>query len=345
MYSAGLLEAKAEIPICITAQDIREDRMMERIRSKLLPLGVEAIALFVCLAVVLGPSHGQSNREAEGARLLQGAIDMHFHMDPPFADGSHDEAVIETIRVARSRAMRALVIKSHSEPTSTLAYHLRLEIPNINLFGGIVMNRSNGGMNVAAVEYMATKIYGAPGKVVWMPAGDSEIESTPPYPTKPFVAVSRDGELLPEVKDVISAIARHNLILASGHIAPEEALMVFREGRRVRVDNMIATHAMDLAGKMNLDQMMEAAKTGAIIEFDFRNVLDEGGVRADTIRKIGPERCLISEFWTHSSPRVYARLDGVGQFVEAMHARGFTDHELDVMFKENPARLLGLSAR
>ena len=75
---------------------------MKRIRRKLLPLGVEAIALFVCLAVVLGPSHGQSNREAEGARLLQGAIDMHFHMDPPFADGSHDEAVIETIRVARS---------------------------------------------------------------------------------------------------------------------------------------------------------------------------------------------------------------------------------------------------
>jgi predicted metal-dependent phosphotriesterase family hydrolase len=26
-----------------------------------------------------------------------------------------------------------------------------------------------------------------------------------------------------------------------------------------------------------------------------------------------------------------------------MHARGFTDHELDIMFKNNPARLLGLS--
>jgi len=67
------------------------------------------------------------------------------------------------------------------------------------LFGGVVMNRSNGGMNVAAVEYMATKIYGAPGR--WSGcSGDSQIESTPPYPKKPFVAVSRDGELLPEVK-------------------------------------------------------------------------------------------------------------------------------------------------
>ena len=41
------------------------------------------------------------------------------------------------------------------------------------------MNRSNGGMNVAAVEEMATGIYGSPGKVVWMPAFDSEIESNP----------------------------------------------------------------------------------------------------------------------------------------------------------------------
>jgi hypothetical protein len=94
---------------------------------------------------------------------------------------------------------------------------------------------------------------------------------------------------------------------------------------------------------MNMDQILEAAKLGAIIEFDFRNILSEGGVRADAIRKIGPERCLISEFWTAKSPKEYAGLDGVGAFVEAMRARGFTDHELDLMFKDNPARLLGLA--
>jgi len=106
---------------------------------------------------------------------------------------------------------------------------------------------------------------------------------------------------------------------------------------------MIATHAMDLAGKMTLDQMMEAAKIGAIIEFDFRNTLDEGGRRADAIRKIGPEHCLISEFWTNAGPpREYGGLDGIGAFAEAMRARGFTNKELDMMFKDNPAKLLGL---
>ena len=65
-----------------------------------------------------------------------------------------------------------------------------------------------------------------------------------------FVAVSRNGELLAEVKDVIAIVAKHGLTIASGHIAPAEALMVFREAKRQGVQYMIATHAFDLAGKM-----------------------------------------------------------------------------------------------
>jgi predicted metal-dependent phosphotriesterase family hydrolase len=118
---------------------------------------------------------------------------------------------------------------------------------------------------------------------------------------------------------------------------------VFQEGRRQGVQHMIATHAMDLAGKMTMDQMLEAMKLGAVIEFDFRNILTEGARRADAIRKLGPEHCLISEFWTkNQAPREYAGLEGVGAFVEAMHARGFSDQELDIMSKGNPARLLDL---
>jgi hypothetical protein len=305
-------------------------------------IGAALVAMLVGSLAV--SSLAQSSREAEGARLLRGAIDMHFHMDASTPDGTHEQAVIKTVRIAQSRGMRALLIKNHFEPTATLAYLLRPEVPGIQLFGGVVMNLPNGGMNPFAVQHMATDIFGSPGKVVWMPAYDSEIESKPPYPSKPFVTVSQNGELVPKVKEVIALVAKYHLVLASGHIAPEEALMVFREGRRVGVEHMIATHAMDLAGKMNMDQMMEAKKLGAIIEFDYRNVLSENARRVDAIRKIGPERCLISEFWTKAeSPKEYAGLDGVGAFVETMHAKGFNDQELDVMFKGNPAMLLGLN--
>jgi predicted metal-dependent phosphotriesterase family hydrolase len=94
---------------------------------------------------------------------------------------------------------------------------------------------------------------------------------------------------------------------------------------------------------MTVEQMQQAAELGAFIEFDFRNTL-EGG-RTDAIRKVGPQFCFISEFWTKLNlPREYAGFDGVGAFAEQMRARGFTDRELELMFKENPAKALGVKS-
>jgi hypothetical protein len=308
-------------------------------------LVVALMAVGATTGLLVHPPVGaaQSSREADGARLLNGARDLHFHMDPWTPGALNGQAGIAEVRVARSRGMRGLVIKDHNEPTAPLAYHLRQEMPGFELYGGFVMNLPNGGINPAGVEFMATKIRGEPGRIVWMPAGDTAKEvRESKNPEGPFVAVSRNGELLPEVKQVISIAAKHGLVIASGHILPEEALMVFREAKRQGVQHMIATHAFDLAGKMTVEQMQEAAKLGAFIEFDFRNTL-EGG-RMDAIRKVGPQFCFLSEFWTKvSAPKEYGGLDGVGAFAEAMRAHGFTDSELDLLFKENPAKALGLA--
>jgi len=308
-------------------------------------LGIVLAAGVIAVGLVANPRIGgaQSSREADGARLLKGALDLHFHMDPWTPGALNGQAGIAEVRVARARGMRGLVIKDHNEPTAPLAYHLRQEIPGFELYGGFVMNLPNGGINPAGVEFMATKIRGEPGRIVWMPAGDTakEVRGSK-IPNGPFVAVSRNGELLPEVKEVIAIVARHGLVLASGHILPEEALMVFREAKRQGVQHMIATHAFDLAGKMTVEQMQEAARLGAFIEFDFRNTLEDG--RMDAIRQVGPQFCFLSEFWTKvSAPKEYGGLDGVGAFAEAMRAHGFTDRELDLLFKENPAKALGLT--
>lgn len=283
----------------------------------------------------------QSSRGADGARLLKGALDLHFHMDPWTPDRVRGAGIAEVL-AARASGMRGLVIKDHNEPTAPLAYHLRQVVPGLELYGGFVLNLANGGANPAGVNLMATQIRGEPGRVVWMPAGDTEKEVRgSKNPDGPFVAVSRNGELLPEVKEIIGIVARHGLVVASGHILPEDALMVFREAKRQGAPHMIATHAFDLAGKMTIEQMKEAAGLGAFIEFDFRNTL-EGG-RMDAIRQVGPQFCFISEFWTKvEGAREYAGAEGVGAFAQVMREHGFTDRELEMMFKENPARALGL---
>ena len=198
-------------------------------------LGIALVATATAVALVAKAPSGvaQSSREADGARLLKGALDLHFHMDPWLPTATNGQASIADVRVARARGMRGLVIKDHNEPTAQLAYLLRPEIPGIELYGGFVLNRPNGGVNPAGVDFMATQIKGEPGRIVWMPAGDTEKEvRESKNPNRPFVAVSRNGELLPEVKEVISIIAKHGLVVASGHIVPEDALMVFREAKR-----------------------------------------------------------------------------------------------------------------
>src|ERR1041385_5411898 len=95
---------------------------------------------------------------------LAGVIDIHAHCDPDAVPRSID--AIDLARLAKDRGMRGLVLKSHYEPTATLAYVVRKAVPGIEIFGGIDLNRTVGGLNPAAVERMAT-IKGGWGRVIW----------------------------------------------------------------------------------------------------------------------------------------------------------------------------------
>jgi predicted metal-dependent phosphotriesterase family hydrolase len=157
--------------------------------------------------------------------------------------------------------------------------------------------------------------------------------------------VARNGELLPETKQVIGLIAKHGLVLATGHSTPAEVLMLLREARRQGVRHMVVTHATFTPVLMNVAQMQEAAKEGAFIEFAGGSVTGAGAAArldgfADAIRKIGPESCILS---TDLGQRGNALPpDGFADFLRAMRARGLTEQEVDSMAKQNPARLLGL---
>src|SRR5947207_12917023 len=105
------------------------------------------------------------------AQTLNGAIDMHAHADPDGVPRKLD--AIDAAKLAKERGMRAIVLKNHYEPTASLAYIVRKEVPGIEVFGGIDLNRTVGGINPAAVERM-TMVKGGWGRVVWMPTFDAE---------------------------------------------------------------------------------------------------------------------------------------------------------------------------
>src|SRR5579863_4862990 len=128
---------------------------------------------------------------------LKGIIDTHVHCDPDSAPRSVD--CLEAARLAHDAGMRGLLFKNHYEPTVQIAYIISKVVPDIQLFGGIVLNRSVGGINPEAVTQAAT-FKGGFCKVVWMPTFDAGNEEH--HPNHPYVAVARDGKLLPEVIEV-----------------------------------------------------------------------------------------------------------------------------------------------
>lgn len=196
------------------------------------------------------------------ASLLSGVIDVHVHCAPDSVPRAID--AIDLAKLAKARGMRGLVLKSHWEPTASMAYLVRKEVPGIEVFGGIDLNISVGGMNPEAVERMA-KITGGWGRFVWMSTFDSHAQILFSKENRPFVAVAHNGQLLPETKKVVAMVAKYHLILATGHNTPEEDLLLIREGRAQGVRGIIVTHAMMAPIHMSIEQMKQAAASGALL--------------------------------------------------------------------------------
>jgi hypothetical protein len=273
---------------------------------------------------------------------LAGAIDVHVHSYPD--DRPRSIHAIDVARLARTRGMRAIVLKNHYESTAGTVYLVRQVVPDIEVFGGIALNLTVGGINPAAVEHM-TRVSGNWGRVMWMPTFDAENQVRTSKENRPFVSVSRNGDLLPEVKTVIGLIAKHGLVLATGHSTAAEVLMLLREARQQGVRQMIVTHAINSPVLMNASQLKEAASFGAFIEFVGGAPEGPGAAArldgiAKAIREVGAASSILSsDLGQQGNP---LPPDGFGTFIEAMRARGFSDADLNTMSKQNPARLLGL---
>jgi len=284
------------------------------------------------------PAAGQDR----GPTTHTDAIDNNVHSLPDDRPRSLDG--IEAARQAEAAGMRAIVLKNHYESTAGLAYLARKLVPGLEVFGGIDLNLTVGGINPPAVEHM-TRVTGGFGRVVWMPTFDAENQVRFSGESRPFVSISRGGELLPEVREVIALIAAHELVLATGHSSADEVLMLLREGRRQGVQHMVVTHAMNAPIQMSVPQMQEASRLGAFIEFvGSTPVSADAGARYDriaaAIRAIGPEFCILStDLGQAGNP---LPVEGFVGFLDAMRARGFSAQAIDRMVKENPARLLGL---
>lgn len=271
---------------------------------------------------------------------LTGVIDIHAHTAPDSVERSID--ALDLARLAQSRGMRAVVFKNHYEPTASTAYLVQKIVPGIQSFGGIDLNLSVGGMNPVAVEKMALTT-GKRGRFVWMATYDTYAQVHEAKEDRPYVAVSRNGELLPETKAVIAMIAKYHLIMATGHNSSADGLLLIREAHKQGITQIVVTHAMQAPIHMTIDQMKEAAGMGAYIEFVYNSIRSKQFTFVDfakAIRAVGPEHCILSS--DMGQPKNPLHPDALELFFTGLQKEGLSKAEIDQMSKVNPARLLSV---
>jgi hypothetical protein len=275
------------------------------------------------------------------AQSLDGFVDIHAHSDPDSMPRSID--ALDLVRKYAKNGVRAVVLKNHYEPTASLAFIVRKSVPGIEVFGGIALNGSLGGINASAIERMAA-LKGGYGRIVWMPTFDSE-HNVRGKQDRPFVSVSRKGELLPEVKQALAQISKHKLALATGHSSPDEVIALIRAAKSAGIDRIVVTHPMLSLVGMTTEQMKQAAKLGAYLEFVGNGVIGhtkafEFGDYVKAIRAVGVDHCILSsDLGQAGNPD---HVEGMLQILKGLSAAGLSDEELAKMTRRNPARLLGL---
>jgi len=228
-------------------------------------------------------------------------------------------------------------------------------VPGIEVFGGIVLNNAVGGINPDAVEWMH-RIHGGRGKVVWLPTFEADKHvKTFSRPDAKGIVVAPGGQVTAQMEAVLKIVARENLVLATGHVHPEEVMAVVRRARELGVRRMLVTHALTSVPGLSMAQAKQVAAMGALIEVCFLQF--QAGPHAplpflthwtpvgakqvaQAVKEIGAASLVLSSDLGQSANMTHP--DGLESAVAAMKREGIADADIDLMMRKNPARLLGL---
>jgi hypothetical protein len=246
------------------------------------------------------------------------------------------------------------MIKSHYEPSASRASHVRQIVPGIDVFGGIVLNHSVGGVNPAAVE----AALGLGAREVWMPTVDAryhaevhggsayDVQRSEGTTSRPGIAVtSKDGELTAETLEVLDLVAQHDAILGTCHLSPAEIHALVSEARRRGVQRITLTHPFFKVPNLSLDELRELVGLGAYAEFGYCTISPMWGYAtpkrvAEAVQALGADRCLlVSDAGQRHNPMP---AEALRIFAQSLFESGVSEDDIGTMIRTNPSALLDL---
>ena len=291
-------------------------------------------------------------------RALEGAYDLQVHVGPDVIARRIDDIDCATEFLARG--LKGFVLKSHYIQTGERAQVVTKSVPGSRVFGALTLNHSVGGLNPVAVE-----IAGRTGcKVVWMPTVDAENETAGrldggatklPFWAKiqrelaaegisppPLTVIDGSGELIAAARSCLERIAKHDMILATGHLGRREIVALVRAARAMGLKKVLVTHAEFPSQNLSGDEQKELADMGALIEHCFTTAYTAKTTWEQTfanIRRTGVDRTIIStDLGQTINPPV---ADGFAMFAQKLLDARFSTEDVRTMAVTNPARLVG----
>ena len=288
---------------------------------------------------------------------LQGAYDMQVHVAPDVIERRIDD--LDLAKEFLSHGLRGFVLKSHYFPTAERAQVVTRAVPGISAYGAITLNHSVGGLNPVAIE-----LAGRSGcKIVWMPTVDAANETAGrldgpnvklPFWAKiqrelaatgisppPLTVIDSTGKINEPTRRCIELTAKHNMILATGHLGRVEIFSLVKAAREMGAQRILVTHAEFPSQNLSPDEQIELANMGAYIEHCF-TTMHTGKApwenALQSIRKVGPERCILStDLGQTINPPV---AEGFAMFAQRMLDGGFTIAQVRRMTVTNPGLLI-----
>lgn len=288
---------------------------------------------------------------------IHGGYDLHVHVEPDVIRRRIDD--IDLAAEFLARGLKGFVLKSHYVSTAERAKVVCKAVPGISALGALTLNHATGGLNPVAVEIAGR----AGAKVVWMPTVDAESETAglanDGHKNLPFWAeiqrelsalgiapprmtvLDAEGRISNAVRTCLELIAKHDMILATGHLGRHEVFPLVDAARESKVRKIVVTHAEYPSQELCAEAQVRLAGMGALIEHCFTTMHTakapwEAAFR--NIREVGPERCLIStDLGQPVNPPVS---EGFAMFAQKLLDDGFQMGEVRRMAVTNPAAIV-----
>jgi len=293
-------------------------------------------------------------------RLVQGAYDLHVHIEPDVFPRRIDDLTLA--RRFRDVGLAGFALKSHYTSTAERARVVSALSPEVHVVGALTLNWAVGGMNALAVEIAARE--GA--RIVWMPTVDSPAETAGRTEPKEGDKVPQwarlqhelrmlglsvdavhvtdaDGQVLAETRDVLRAIARHGLILATGHLGRDDAFAVVDAALEEGVSDIVVTHPEFPCQNFSIEEQQALAARGCILErclttpFSGKTTWEHV---FDGVRAVGVERSLFSS--DCGNPDYPPVEDGLALWADKLLEAGFDEDEIREMTVTQSRRLAGV---